>query len=126
MKIVLAVVLSLLALLVSVALYFSYTESQESHFETYQELQSSEFMAKGWVPSFIPGSAYDIYEEHRVDEERVNVKFRFARGDTAQIEASCTRQIGDDPTITLYICGHRNDMVRVRLTEDGKGEISSE
>ena len=83
-------------------------------------------MAKGWVPSFIPGSAYDIYEEHRVDEGRVNAKFRFARGDTAKIEASCTRQTGDDPTITLDKCGHRNDRVSVRLSEDGKGEISSE
>ena len=78
------------------------------------------------MPSFIPGSAYDIYEEHRVDEGRVNVKFRFARGDTAQIEASCTRQIGDDPRVTLYKCGHRNDRVSVRLSEDGKCEISSE
>jgi hypothetical protein len=126
MKIVLAVVLSLLALLASVALYFSYTERQESHFETYQELQASELMAKGWVPTFIPGSAYDIYEKHRVDEGRVEDKFRFARGDTAKIEASCTRQIGDDPRVTLYKCGHRNDRVSVRLSEDGKGEFSSE
>lgn len=126
MKIVLVVVLSLLALLASVALYLYSTERQESHFKTYQELRDSELMAKGWVPNFIPGSAYDIYEKHRVDEGRVNVKFRFVRGDTAQIEASCTRQIGDDPSVTLYKCGHRNEMVSVRLSEDGKGEIFSE
>jgi hypothetical protein len=125
-RIVFAVVLSLLVLLASVTLYFSYTERQEAHFKTYQELRDSELMAKGWVPSFIPSSAYDIYEKHRVDEGRVDVKFRFARGDIAKIETSCTRQIGKDSSVTLYKCGHRNDMVSVRLSEDGKGEIFSE
>lgn len=106
--------------------YLDYTEKQESYFKTYQELQDSELIRKGWVPSFIPSSAYDIYEKHRVDLGKVNVRFRFVRGDTAKVEASCTRQVSKEPGVALYKCNHGNDMVSVKLSEDETGEIYSE
>jgi hypothetical protein len=49
-----------------------YLETSESHFETYKQLEESELIDKGWVPSFIPRSAYDIHERHKVDVGRVN------------------------------------------------------
>lgn len=100
------------------------SELQESHFETYQALQSIELTAKGWVPNFIPRSAYDIHEEHRVDRERVHVRFRFLPGDTANLEKSCAIQ-SKNTLGASYECKHGNDVVTVRLSQDGTGEIVS-
>src|SRR5262249_7629308 len=119
------VALLVLVLLAGVVWYFESTERQESHFSTYGELTRSELIQKGWVPEFIPRSAYDIKENHRVDVPRVNVKFRFAPGDTAQIEESCTRQGSGDGSVACYKCVHRTDTVVVRLNGDGRGEIFS-
>ena len=126
MKIASIIVLSVLVMLVGVVWYFDSTERQESHFSTYEELTRSGLIQKGWVPDFIPRSAYNINENHRVDVPRVNVKFRFALGDTAQIEESCTRQGSGDGSVACYKCVHRTDTVVVRLNGDGRGEIFSE
>ncbi len=66
-----------LALLVGAVWYTDKTERQESHFETYQALQSSELIAKGWVPDIVPRTAYNIYEEHRVDQTGSMSSFAF-------------------------------------------------
>ena len=105
---------------------FLFFGNPESHFETYQQLQKSELIDKGWVPGFIPGSAYDIHEKHKVDVGRVNVKFRFHPGDTKEIEASCSKVQTGDANTQYYRCKHGNDMVVVRLGDDGTGEILSE
>jgi hypothetical protein len=105
---------------------FEYLETSESRFDTYQQLEESELIGKGWVPSFIPKSAYDIHETHKVDVARVNVRFRFRSGDTNEIEASCTKVKTDDTNTRYYRCKHGNDMVVVRLGANGTGEILSE
>jgi hypothetical protein len=102
------------------------TEKQESHFNTYEALRRSELIGKGWVPSFIPRSAYDIYEKHRLDVGRVNVKFRFAPGDITPIEGTCARHASEERSVAFYKCKHGNDVVIVKLSEDGRGEIFSE
>lgn len=127
MKKILAIAFTVVAILVgAVWLLFYFLETSESHFETYQQLEESELIGKGWVPSFIPRSAYDIHEKHKVDVGRVNVKFRFRPGDTKEIEASCSKVKTDDTNTQYYRCKHGNDMVVVRLGADGKGEILSE
>jgi len=126
MKIAFIIALSVLVLLAGVVWYFDSTERQQSHFSTYEELTRSELIQKGWVPDFIPRSAYDIDENHRVDVPRVNVKFRFAPGDIGQIEEACTRQGSGDRGVGSYKCVHGTDTVVVRLNSDGRGEIFSE
>jgi hypothetical protein len=101
-------------------------ERQESHFETYQALQSSEPIAKGWVPDIVPQTAYDIYEDHRVDQDRIHVQFRFRPGDTAKIEETCIRQQSEAALTATYKCKHGDGVVIVRLKQDGTGEIVSE
>ena len=126
MKKILAVSFTIVAILVGAVWLMEYQETFESHFETYKQLEESELIDKGWVPSFIPRSAYDIHERHKVDVGRVNVKFRFRPGDTKEIEASCTKLKTDDTNTQYYRCKHVNDMVVVRLGTDGRGEILSE
>ncbi len=125
MKIVFSIVLSLLALTSRCNVVPRLHGKARITLKTYQELQDSELIGKGWVPSYIPRSAYDIFEKHRVDVGRVDVKFRFARGDTSLIEGSCTRQVSKEPGVALYRCNHGNDTVSVKLSED-RGEIFSE
>ena len=130
MKKILVILSTLVAILIGGAwllgYLFDYLETYESHFETYQQLKESELIGKGWVPSFIPRSAYDIHERHKVDVGRVNVRFRFRPGDTKEIEANCTKVKTDDTNTQHYRCKHGNDMVVVRLGADGRGEILSE
>ena len=97
-----------------------------SAFEKYQQLKDSELINKGWVPSFIPRSSYDIHEKHKVDVARINVKFRFRPGDTKEIEASCSKVSSGNSTIQHYRCKHGTDIVIVKLDTSGEGEILSE
>ena len=91
-----ATLVGMVVIFVGAVWLFEYLETSESHFETYQQLEESELIGKGWVPSFIPRSAYDINEKHKVDVGRVNVKFRFRPGDTKEIEESCIKVKTDD------------------------------
>jgi hypothetical protein len=126
MKIIFAIILILVALVAGALWYFDSAERYESHFNTYEELAKSEMIGKGWVPEFIPKSAYDIYEKHRVDVRKVNVKFRFRPGEITPVEQACSRHGSEKPGIALYKCNHASAIVIVKLTEDGRGEIHSE
>lgn len=126
MKKIGAILFAVAALLVGAVWLMEYSETFESHFETYQKLKESELINKGWVPSIIPKSAYDIHERHKVDVGRVNVRFRFQPDDTKEIEADCTIVSSSDTKIRSYRCKHGSDKVLVRLGADGNGEILSE
>lgn len=128
MKKIGAILFVVVALLFGAIWLIGYSETSESHFETYQQLKESELINKGWVPIFIPKSAYDIDETHTVDVGRVNVRFRFRPGDAKEIETVCTIASNSDAKTRYYRCehGHVNDMVVVRLSADGQGEILSE
>jgi hypothetical protein len=125
---IVAILVGMAAILVGAVWLMEYQETFESHFDTYQQLDESELIGKGWVPSFIPKSAYDIHERHKVDVGRVNVKFRFRPGDTKEIESRCTKVKTDDTNTQYYRCKHvdDDDIVVVRLGADGTGEILSE
>lgn len=126
MKKIVAILFAVLAILVVAVWLIGSSETYESHFDTYQQLKESELTDKGWVPSFIPRSAYDIHEKHRVDVARVNVRFKFCPADTKEIEASCTVVSNGDTKTQKYRCKHGTDMVVVTLEASGKGEILSE
>jgi hypothetical protein len=121
-----AVALSAVVGLVLGAIWLmDYSERSESHFKTYRELEQSELIGKGWVPPFIPQSAYEIYERHRVDQPHINVRFRFMPGDTDKVKASCALASSDDANTRSYRCKHTGDFVVVRLKDDGTGTIIS-
>lgn len=126
MKKLSAVLLVALVVLLGVAWCVEHSETSESQFQTYRELKESELISQGWVPAFIPKSAYDIHERHRVDVSEVNVVFQYQSGDTREIEASCTALISEDVRTKNYRCRHGDGVVVVILSGDGKGEIRSE
>lgn len=121
-----ALLIAALVVLLGAVWFVEYSETSESHFQTYRELKESDLISKGWVPAFIPKSAYDIHERHRVDESDVNVVFRYQPGDTGEIEASCIALNGEGSGTKSYRCRHGDGAVIALLRADGKGEIRSE
>jgi hypothetical protein len=126
MKTIAVTLCAVVALIVAAILFMDYGERSESHFKTYRELEQSELIGKGWVPAFIPESAYDIYERHRVDQPYVNVRFKFRPGDIAKVKASCTVAATTGSNTSSYRCKHAADFVIAKLGDDGTGEFLSE
>jgi len=126
MKKLSTILIAALVVLLGAVWFVEYSETSESQFQTYRELKESELISKWWVPAFIPKSAHDIHERHRVDASDVNVVFRYQPGDTEEIEASCTALIGEGGGTKSYRCRHGDGAVIVMLSDDGKGEIRSE
>lgn len=46
-----------------------------NEFETFDALRRSDSWQKGWVPTFVPETATDIYEEHNIDTNTVYGEF---------------------------------------------------
>jgi len=96
------------------------SEQKNNEFESYAELKHSELIGKGWVPKFIPKSAYDIKESHRVDQPYINVEFSFQQGDISGIQENCSK-LND----SMYKCEHAGDPVTVEIINDNYAKIYS-
>ena len=53
----------------------------KKYYSDYNELFNSGDLKKGWIPDFIPVSAYDIYEKHNLDTNEIWLNFRFKKKD---------------------------------------------
>jgi hypothetical protein len=67
-------------------------EFQSNNYGSYAEAKKSGLIGKGWIPDFIPKSAYEIKEQHRVDVARIDVELMFDPGDIEAFESACTLQ----------------------------------
>lgn len=65
-------------------------EHKSNYFVSYSEVRESGLIERGWVPEFIPKSAYDIKEQHRVDVASIDVELLFEPSDIHVFEKSCT------------------------------------
>ena len=111
MKKLSALLIAALVVLLGAMWFVQYSENSESHFQTYRELKDSELISKGWVPAFIPKSAYDFHERHRVDESDVNVVFRYQPGDTDL-----------PPAVRPPVeCAHADKLIGVTMRVSGAG-----
>lgn len=74
MKAFLAVPIELFALVgvvVTGLAVFFYGENPKSHFDSYEELEASGLIARGWLPAFLPRSITDTSESHDMDTNSV-------------------------------------------------------
>lgn len=55
------------------------SEIQETHYETYAAAVRDGAVVRGWIPAFVPSSAYDIYEAHTQDTNAQRLRFRIPR-----------------------------------------------
>jgi len=67
------------------------SEKKSNYFINYEAVRKSELIGKGWVPSFIPESAHNINERHRVDVPSIFVDFYFKKNDVSKFEAACDK-----------------------------------
>lgn len=90
MKIVFAVVLLVLGAGITGLYMLNVSESNSNHFSSYKDAKKSGLIEKGWIPPFIPKSAYNIKEQHRVDQSYINVEFNFDPKEIAAFEQACS------------------------------------
>ena len=95
-------------------------ERQKNEFESYAELEDSELIGKGWVPKFIPKSAYGIKESHRVDQPYINVEFSFQQGDLTGIEENCSKE-----NENTYECENTGYPVKVEIIGGNYAKVYS-
>ena len=96
------------------------SEKQSNQFENYEELKDSNLIGKGWVPKFLPKSAYDIKENHRVDQPYIYVEFSFKKGDISGIKSNCSVT---NPNI--YQCENSGFPVKVEIINGNYAKIYS-
>jgi hypothetical protein len=113
--------LAALGIVLAVLRYMEYTENPKSAFESYEELERSGLIARGWLPQYLPPSATNIKESHNLDTNRVWATFRYQLGDLSSVESACNR-IAESDLGKKFLCppfGTRTSTVVLR--NDGEG-----
>ena len=96
------------------------SEYESNTFESYVDAKESGIIGRGWIPEFIPKSAYDIKEQHKVDVAVIDVEFKFNPGDVVAFESACSLR---EPN--TYVCDNYGYPVRVGITGGNHAVIKS-
>jgi len=96
------------------------SEKESNEFSSYEEAVKSGLIDRGWIPAFIPKSAYDIKEKHRVDVPRIHVDLKYGADDIKDFEVAC-----DKVREGVYVCSNSGYPVKVSLTNENCATIRS-
>jgi hypothetical protein len=96
------------------------SEHESNYFRSYSEAKESGILDRGWIPKFIPKSAYDIKEQHKVDVAYIDVEFKFDSGDVDAFEGSCLLQEAN-----IYICENSGYPVKIVISGENHAVIKS-
>ena len=105
---------------VAIGILSGCSEYESNTFESYVEAKESGIIGRGWMPEFIPRSAYDIKERHKVDVAIIDVEFKFNPGDVVAFERSCSMR---EPT--TYVCDNKRNPVRAVISDVNHADIMS-
>ena len=95
-------------------------ENPTNTFADYSEMAASETMAAGWIPKVIPRSAYEIFETHNLDNNKVNISFKFEPGDHGVAERDCQPPAEQEKQL-VFLCRAG----ALRLDANGQGYFES-
>ena len=98
-----ALPLAILGVVLAALQYMEYTENPKSTFASYEEMDRSGLIARGWLPQYLPRSATEIVESHNLDTNRVWAAFRYRVGDFDSVESICNR-IAENELGKKYHC----------------------
>jgi hypothetical protein len=112
--------LSLVAMAMFISALVGCGEYKSNNFASYSDVRESGLIERGWIPEFIPKSAYDIKEQHRVDVASIDVELMFEPGDIEAIERACTMQ-----EKSIYFCGNSGYPVQVFISGGNHAVIKS-
>jgi len=110
----------LAAVLMAATILCGCSEYKSSEFGSYSEARDSGLIERGWIPEFIPQSAYDIRERHRVDAASIDVEFMFNPEDSVAIERACSLEEEN-----IYFCENSGFPVRVVISDGNHAVIQS-
>ena len=103
-----------------VVAYLILSENKSNSFDNYESAAESGLFEKGWIPSFIPKSSYNIKEYHSIDESSIHVEFDFKSEDINYFINTC-KKIKQN----LYECTTSNGPVKVAITNINHAAIES-
>jgi len=94
----------LLAMLVFFALiYFAltkyYTDVQINKYQDKQVVIENQVIQKGWIPSILPESAYEIRETHDIDTNTLFGSFKYKEEDEAELMKHMTSRDNANNTL---------------------------
>lgn len=107
-------------------IYLTNSETRTLNFSNYDEMVNSGIIEAGWVPSYLPKSSVEIFEQHNIDSNRVDISFKYDIGEKIEVEELCTNIVRNENG-SKYVCPPyvgRNSILTLRT--DGTGYYSSE
>lgn len=63
------------------------TEQVEETYQTYEDAELAHAITRGWVPAFVPSSAYEIADSHNLDTNRQTLRFKLPPSDVGKMVA---------------------------------------
>ena len=69
-------------------------ETQDAEFRNKSELFAAEYMAKGWVPEWIPNTAQSIQQVHQADTVETMLAARYDENEKIEYPNSCHQADG--------------------------------
>ena len=97
-------------------------ENKESKFATYSQLESSDLIKNGWVPNYLPRSAYDIHETHNIDTNEIKIRFSYKVGDIQSLVNACDLTVSDKLK-SIFHCEHGSQIIMITLYSTGNAEL---
>ena len=99
-------------------------ETPESYFKNYEEAKASGLMDKGWIPTFIPQSSTDIYEQHNIDANWVRMRFKYRVDDKSATRLACNNEVAIENGVQ-FNCEYFYNKVTIKLYKYGTAELIS-
>ncbi len=120
MKALGAIIFLTIIVSVGAVAYLIWSERESNSFENYKSVIESGLITKGWVPSFIPKSSYNINEHHAVDKPNIYVELYFNPEDISYFEKACNLLSNN-----TYKCPNSGYPVKVTVTNENHAIIES-
>ena len=95
-------------------------EDPASNFKDYTDMADSGLIDAGWIPDYLPRSAFDIDATHNLESNIVKINFRFKLGDTGIARRRCTSATSTGQGI-LLTCEEGS----LQLSNDGQGYFTN-
>jgi hypothetical protein len=118
MKSIISILFAVVAISTLTLMYFLTSEKEDNSFNNYQALKESGLIEKGWVPAFIPKSAHNIKEHHRVDVADIYIEFYFKENDNLFLTNNCIME-----SQNTYVCENNGYPVKIIIKNNNHAAI---
>jgi len=100
-------------------------ENPKSSFVNFNELAESGLIERGWLPSYFPKSATNIFEQHNIDTNEVFASFNYLTSDIASLLKYCSLLSKTDLSQKLACSAKYEHTYIFVLNKNGSGKFYS-